>query len=52
MHLVDAWKSVQLSVLTVWNVAVRNVSVERRVVESGIAAKVGDDLEIEGLRVL
>lgn len=36
------WKSVQLSVLTLWNVGSRDACLERRIVESGAAFKLID----------
>jgi hypothetical protein len=39
MHLRDAWKSLQLGVLTLWNACCRNTSMERHVVERGVAIK-------------
>ena len=38
----DRWKSLQLGVLTIWNVCSRSANMERCAVESGIAAKLLD----------
>ena len=38
----DRWKSIQLSILTIWNVGCRSANMERRVVESGIAVQLLD----------
>lgn len=42
MHLGAAWKSLQLGVLTLWNVCARNACMERHVIESGVCARLLD----------
>lgn len=39
MHLHEAWKSLQLGVLTLWNACARNPNMERHIVERGAAIK-------------
>ncbi len=39
MTLVQAWKSLQLGVLTLWNASARNAAMERHVVERGLAGR-------------
>ncbi|KAG1678758.1 hypothetical protein FOA52_012798 [Chlamydomonas sp. UWO 241] len=42
MHLGAAWKSLQLGVLTLWNVCTRNPHMERHVIEAGVCGRLLD----------
>jgi hypothetical protein len=37
--IVQAWKSLQLGVLTLWNACARNANMERHVVERGVCVR-------------